>query len=155
MLFLIIIVIVFNLIAILIRKRMSGIEILTTTLFSLSLQVLTDKYLDIKYDLYGYFGKGLEFETLIYVFGVYPAISIIFLNYFPYRKGNNNKIFYILCWTVFAVLFEIFFLWTGTYYHHFWKLWYSAIMYPVLCVILILFHKYTRYLLKRFKQLEV
>ena len=97
MLFLLIFVIVINAILIQIPKRISGIEILTTTLFSELLQVLTDKYLDLKYELYGYFGKGLEWETPIYVFGIYPAINILLLNYFPYRKGIKIKIIYIFC----------------------------------------------------------
>ncbi|MFX3625696.1 MAG: CBO0543 family protein [Ectobacillus sp.] len=138
--------------AIFIRERISGIEILTTTLFAGLLQVLADKFLDIKYDLYGYFDKGLEWKTLIYVIGIYPAVNIIFLNYFPRMKDVKDKILYILCWWILGVVFEILFMWTGTFYYNSWKLWYSVIIYLVLYLILVLFHKYTCYLLKQFQQ---
>jgi hypothetical protein len=41
-------------------------EILTTTLFAEALQVMTDIFLDLKYDLYGYFHKGVDAGGLMY-----------------------------------------------------------------------------------------
>ena len=54
MLVLILIVILFN--------GMTPIEMLTTTLFAMFLQLITDTYLDLKYDLYGYFRRLGEFH---------------------------------------------------------------------------------------------
>lgn len=151
MLFLILTVIVFNLVAILVPKRISSIEILTTCLFSTHLQVMADVYLSVKYDLYGYFQKGADWRALIFIYGIYPAINIVFLNYFPYKKNWLQKTFYISAWSVFAVIYEVFFLWSGTFYYNRWKLWYSAACYPILYVILSAFHKYIFNLLKRYR----
>ncbi|MEK4870675.1 MULTISPECIES: hypothetical protein [Bacillaceae] len=62
MLVLILIVILFNGIAFFIPKRLTPIEMLTTTLFAMFLQLITDTYLDLKYDLYGYFRRLGEFH---------------------------------------------------------------------------------------------
>lgn len=150
MIFLIITVILFNLITIFIPKRISGIEIVTTTLFAESLQVLVDTFLDLKYNLYGYFVKGVDWRTLIYIIGIFPAVNIIFLNFYP-KNQTIKKIFYIIGWTIFAILFEIGFLWSGTFYYNGWKLWYSAFIYPFLFLSLVLFHKFTCYLIKKGK----
>jgi hypothetical protein len=83
MLTLIIIVVLFNGFAIFIPKRMTGIEIAATSLFAMYLQVNNDVFLDLKFHLYGYFQKGLDFRSLIYLLGIYPAVNIVYLNYFP------------------------------------------------------------------------
>ncbi|WP_040203400.1 CBO0543 family protein [Neobacillus jeddahensis] len=152
MIFLILLVIVFNLIAILIPKRISGIEILTTTLFSLYLETMANVFLDLKYDLYGYFTKGVNWASLLYVLGVYPPVNIVYLNYFPYKKQLLRKVVYILLWSVFAYIFEFLFLKTGTFYYNGWKFWYSVIIYPLLYLILVGFHKFVKYLLSRYQQ---
>lgn len=149
MTFLIISVIVFNLVAILIPKRISGIKIITTTLFSLYLEIMTNVFLDLKYDLYGYFNKGVDWEGLIYILGVYPPVNILFLNYFPYKKKMLNKAIYIFGWSVFADVYELLFLWSGTFYYNGWKFWYSIIIYPILYIILVGFYKYVHYLLRK------
>lgn len=128
---------------------MSGIEIVTTTLFSTFLQVITDVFLDIKYHLYGYFNEGVDWEANIYMIGIFPAVNIVFLNYFPYKRSNWKKAIYLIGWWIFAVVFEVFYLWSGTFYYNGWKLWYSAIIYPFLYLLLVGFHMYTRYLLKK------
>jgi len=152
LIFLILTVIVFNLIALFIPKRLSGIEILTTTLFSLYFESLANVYLDLKYDLYGYFTKGVNWRSFIYVIGIYAPVNIVYLNYFPYKKQFFNKAIYILGWSCFAYIFEFLFLWSGTFYYNGWKFWYSVIIYPILYLILVCFHKYVYYLLRKFRQ---
>ncbi|MGG5252470.1 CBO0543 family protein [Neobacillus sp. SM06] len=149
MLFLIFSVILFNLIAILIPKRMSQIEILTTTLFSLYFETITNVFLDLKYDWYGYFTKGVNWETILYLFGIFPAVSIVFLNSFPYHKKLKSKIYYLFWWVVFAGIYETLFVWSKTFYYNGWNLWYSIILYPFIYLTLVIFHQYTRYLLKK------
>ncbi|MEK4870696.1 hypothetical protein [Niallia sp. FSL W8-1348] len=51
MLFLFVTVIIFNLIAYLIPKRISPMVLLATTLFAMYLQLITDVYLGLKYHL--------------------------------------------------------------------------------------------------------
>ncbi|WP_243449949.1 hypothetical protein [Neobacillus terrae] len=90
--FLILMVILFNLVVIIFTKRISGIEILTTILFAEALQVMTDIFLDLKYALYGYYHKSVDKGGLIYIFGIFPAVNIGFLNFFPNKKPLINKV---------------------------------------------------------------
>jgi len=82
MVFLIILMIVLNLFAFLMPKKFSGIEMLCTTLFAMYLELIVNLFLDIKYDLFGYFTKGVDRKSLYYLFGIYPAINILFINFF-------------------------------------------------------------------------
>ncbi|WP_449620450.1 CBO0543 family protein [Robertmurraya sp. Marseille-Q9965] len=152
MLLLIFSVIAFCAIAIFVPKRISGIEIVTTTLFALYLETMTNVFLDIKYHLYGYFTQGVNWKTLLYAIFIYGPVSIVFLNYFPYKKKFKSKIIYIAAWSIFAYVYEILFLWSGTFYYHGWKFWYSVILYPILYVILVAFHKYVKRLLRKYQQ---
>ena len=154
MFFLILSVLVFNLIAIFIPKRISAIEMLTTTLFSSLLEFVANTIWDFKYDLYGYFNKGVDYAGFIYVLGIYPAVNIVFLNLFPFKRNLICKVIYIICWSLFAIIFELLFLRTKTFYYNGWKLWYSIVLYPLLYVILICFYHYVHYLLKKRIEIE-
>jgi hypothetical protein len=78
MLFLIVTAIVFSSVAFFIPKRISRVEIFATTFFSSFLEVMANVFLDLKYDLYGYFNKGVDYETLLYIFEIFPAVNIVF-----------------------------------------------------------------------------
>lgn len=151
MLFLILMVLFFNLVVFFIPKRMSHNEIVMTTLFAMVLQLTVDVYLDLKYDFFGYFTKGVNWSSLIYFWGIYPAITITFLNFFPYGKSLIRQCLYIGVWTVFSLIFELLFIWTKTFYYNSWKLWYSALCYPILFLTLMLFDKYAIYLERKNK----
>lgn len=153
MIFLVFSVITFCSIAIFVRKRISGIEILTTTIFALYLETMTNVFLDLKYNLYGYFTEGVNWETLLYAIFIYAPVSIVFLNYFPYKNKFLSKAIYISVWSVFAYVYEILFLWSGTFYYDGWKFWYSVILYPILYIVLASFHKYVKYLLRKYPQI--
>ncbi|GAY78630.1 hypothetical protein NBRC111894_4184 [Sporolactobacillus inulinus] len=84
MLFLIFTVIIFNGLVVFAPKKLSAIEIIVTTLFAMYLEAIVDIYLDLKYDLFGYFFKGVDWRSLLYLFGIYPAINLLFLNFFPF-----------------------------------------------------------------------
>lgn len=77
MLVLILIVLLFNTIAYSIPKRLTPIEMLTTTLFAMLIQLLTDIYLSLKYNIYGYFEKGLTGIALS-IFWEFILRSILF-----------------------------------------------------------------------------
>lgn len=128
------------------HKRLSPIELLTTTLFALYLQLITDVFLSLKYNLYGYFDVGVDWGALIYIFGIYPAINVIFLNYYPYKSGVIKSGLYILAWSIFAMVYETIFIWSGTFYIEGWKQIYSLILYPILYIILMVFHRLTQYM---------
>jgi hypothetical protein len=149
MLFLIFTVILFTIITILMPKRLTGIEMVATCLFAMYFQIIVDVYLDLKFDLYGYFKKGPDWDSVLYLFGIYPAVNLVFLNFFPYKKSFRKKSFYILGWVLFSILYEKLLLWSGTFYYNGWKTWYSAILYPGIFLTLVIFHKYILFLLKQ------
>ncbi|UOR13454.1 CBO0543 family protein [Halobacillus amylolyticus] len=139
MTFLLITVAIFHLTAIFVRKRVTWIDIYGTVLFTISFQLIVDTYLDLKYNLYGYFDKGADFETLIFIFGIYPVVNILVVNFFPNTKGLVTKIIYILAWSIFSVAYEFLLLWNGIFYHSDqWHIWYSGLIYPFLIIILLL-----------------
>jgi hypothetical protein len=89
--FLIVSALVFSLYAILMHKNLSRIEIFSTVFFAIALQDNVDTYLDLKLNLYGYFSKGPQWATLFAIFGIYPAINTIFLNYYPFHRKALDK----------------------------------------------------------------
>ncbi|UJZ87683.1 hypothetical protein L3V65_01160 [Heyndrickxia coagulans] len=145
MVFLIILMIVLNLFAFLMPKKFSGAEMLCTTLFAMCLELIVNLFLDLKYDLFGYFTKGVDWKALCYLFGIYPAINITFINFCPNRF--RTRFLYIAGWTIVAMVFEFLFIMTGTFYYNGWKPVYSAIAYPILFCILALFYKIVHLLL--------
>jgi hypothetical protein len=104
-------------------------------MFALFLGTNTDLILGRYFDLYSYFGKGIEAKAIgQYLY--YIPINILYLNYFPQIKGLKAKIGYILCWTVFSVWFEWLAEQTSFFNYTGWKLWYSALAYPLIFTIL-------------------
>jgi hypothetical protein len=80
-------ILLINVTAILMPKRMTMIEVYTTGLFVLTLGLTTDIILDLKYNFYGHFCKGPDLLGFIIIFGIYPAANLIILNYFPFQKS--------------------------------------------------------------------
>ena len=142
--FLIVSVIILNVFAYLMPKRLSRVEIWATMLFALLLAYIVDTYLDRKYHLYGYFTQNIDWLSVIPIFGLYPAVSTIFLNYYPLNKNVSWKTLYIAGWTVFSLLFEYASIVSGYFHHSGWKLLYSALCYPVLLYILVWDLKFIR-----------
>lgn len=117
-------------------KHLSRIEIYATSFFALAFGRTVDSFLDIKLNLYGYIIEGLQYKELKAQFLIYPAISTLFLNYFPFTKSIKMKLLYIVCWYLFSIGFEWISLQTSFFYYTTWKLWYSSLIYPILFFIL-------------------
>jgi hypothetical protein len=132
----------------LIPKRIPIVEMYTTSYFASFFAALTDIYLDGKLDLYGFFKKGIDWEYIPIFIIIYPATSILFLNFFPYGKSFKRKVLYIFQWTIVTVTIEYIALHTQVYYYNGWKLIYSALCYPVVYLILYLNLQFTRRLSK-------
>jgi len=134
----------FNLIAFFIPKTLTKLEIYTTSLFSLILSGTADLFLDAKFNLYHYFHESLQLIDYITMIGIYPAINIIFLNLYPKKKNYKAKILYFIIWSLFATIYEYIAKETSLFSHHGWKIWYSAVIYPILFYILLLNLKFIR-----------
>lgn len=128
-------VLLLNVIAIIIPKRITMIEVYTTSLFVLTLGLTTDVIFDLKYNFYGHFNIGPDLPGFLTVFGIYPSSNIIMLNYFPYQKHLKGKILYILIASGAFLFYEWLSLKSGSFYYTVWKLWYSALCYPLLILI--------------------
>lgn len=100
--------------------------------FIIALEVTLDVYMDIKYDFYGYFNKGVDLQFLIVLFGLYPSSNIIIFNYFPFHRPLKKKIVYIFMVTCGLLAFEWLSLGAGYFYYRTWNLSYSALAYPLL-----------------------
>lgn len=149
MAFLVVSIVIFNVVAFFMPKRLTPLEIFTTSLFATILQILVDTFLDLKYDLYGYFQKGIDYMSLLVFLGIYPAANCIILNYYPSDKKPTSKILYLLAWCVFLPLFEWACLEAGFFYYNGWKLWYSCLCYPVILLILVSNFAWVRKLAKK------
>lgn len=136
MIFLFISIITFATTAYLIPKRLSFIEIYITTLFAYGLVMLADIILDLKFDLYGYFNRGVDYLGILAQLILSPAAAIITINYFPYKKKAVNKIAYTLIVSVIYDIYEWLSLKFGYFYYNGWHLIYSAILYPFLILLM-------------------
>lgn len=149
MVLLVLTIILVNLIAFLIPKRLSKMEMYTTSLFATYFACQTDVYLNLKHHLYGYFSGGIDYEVLLVLWGVYPAYNLIYLNYYPFHTRAVHQVVYIIGHAVFVTFYE----WLSTteigfFYHNEWKLWYSAVLYPFVLYILTLHLLFLRKLKK-------
>ncbi|WP_412762849.1 CBO0543 family protein [Priestia aryabhattai] len=119
-------------------KRISWIEMYTTSLFVMFLGSVADIYLDVKYDLYGFFTKGVDFEYLFIFIFIYPATNSVFLNFYPQGKSLFRKALYITVWVILTTLFEYISTQTEVFYYNGWKILYSFFCYPFLYIAMVL-----------------
>jgi len=138
MIFTLISAFIFMVIAYFIHKRISYMEMYTAVLFSAVFQLIVDILLEFKYELYGYFDKGVDYQTFIFILMIYPSLTVIFLNYLPLGRGKIIFILYMLGWIIFAIIYEYFAVQVGAFYYVNWKLWYSAIIYPFVYLLIVL-----------------
>jgi hypothetical protein len=110
---------------------------------------MTNVFFDLKYDLYGYFDKGVDWLALIPLLGIYPSINYLFLNFFPEGKGFTRIFIYLLSWDAFALVYEALSRKSNFFYYNGWKWWYSAILYPPILLILWYHLKLTRKLIRK------
>lgn len=133
----------------LIPRRLTWIEVLAATLFGLYFECMTNIFLDLKYDLYGYFNKGVDWQTLIALLGLYPSLNYLLLNLYPAGKGFLRITAYLLAWDAFSVLYEQLSRQTGVFYYNGWTWWYSAVLYPFIFLILWYHLKFTRWVISK------
>ncbi|WP_147532915.1 CBO0543 family protein [Bacillus marasmi] len=117
-------------------KRISKIELYTTSLFATLMGTFADMFLDVKLDLYGFFLKGVDWEYILVILFIYPAANILFLNYYPETKPRIGKGLYVIGFSLVTLVIELISLQTEVFYHNGWKIWHSAIAYPFLYTIL-------------------
>ncbi|MDP1442536.1 CBO0543 family protein [Priestia megaterium] len=145
-------VIIFNLIALRMKKKLEWIDYYASIFFGLFAAELADRFTD-KYDMYGFFNPYfIEVKTLWVLLGIYPAATMMIINWYPYSRSWIKKIFYIIGWSIFSTFYEYLSLKAGFLYHHKWNLWYSAFSYPFLYAMLFLNLRFFHWLKEKGKQ---
>ncbi|MFX3617132.1 MAG: CBO0543 family protein [Sporolactobacillus sp.] len=129
-------------------KRLSSIELFTTSLGSFVLQTTVDDIFDLQFNWYGYFNQGYDSEALLIFFFIYPQVNILFLNFFPNPSTYLRKTIYILLWSLFSIGYEYLSIQEGYFYYTSWKLAYSAMIYPFLFLLLLLNLRFVQKLLR-------
>ncbi|WP_248892961.1 hypothetical protein [Bacillus methanolicus] len=91
--FLYVSIVVFNLTAFLVKKNLRPIEFYASILWGLFCSEIVDRITD-KYDVYGFFEPYfIEPKTFLIVFGIYPAATILIINWYPFNRSFINKFF--------------------------------------------------------------
>ncbi|MFD1171053.1 CBO0543 family protein [Oceanobacillus picturae] len=130
MIFLIISIVLYTLVAVIVPKRLTKSEMYQTSLFALVFVLIVDFVLSWKLGLYGYFNDKAYLRSLLVVVGIFPAASVIYLNLYPFKKEWLKQLRYILIWSIFVTVYEWLSIKYGYFYHNGWSIWYSAIVYP-------------------------
>jgi hypothetical protein len=141
--------IVFVLIFFMSHKKISKLEVYVTSLFSAFISLVGDIIMGLFFDTFYYFEKGIEGRDLIFHVIIYPATNLLFLNYFPIKEKIIIKAGYIIFWTLVSLGIEVIYVSTGIFVYQNWNFFYSAIVYPILFIILHFHLKLIRKLAKQ------
>ncbi|OIK05454.1 hypothetical protein BIV60_27685 [Bacillus sp. MUM 116] len=143
-------IITFNTIAILTKKTLQPVVYYASIFWGLFTAEIVDRWTD-KWNLYGFFEpKVIDWQTTLIILGIYPAATVLLINWYPYERTRKAKVAYVLAWSIFSTAFEYSFYLAG--YEHFhggWKLWHSAICYPFLYEVLFIQVWFVRRLIKK------
>ncbi|MFP3919259.1 hypothetical protein U5N28_15770 [Lysinibacillus telephonicus] len=142
---LIISVILFNTAAIITVKRFTKSQIVHIWTFTMILQFFVDLYLGYKYQAYWYFNKEIEWSSLPALTLLGPPVILLFLNRFPFQTSLLKRFLYIILWSIVLIIYEALASlpepW-GFFNYGWWKLAYSAPIYPFLLIIALSYYKW-------------
>jgi hypothetical protein len=145
MLGLIIAIIVFNFIAFKTNKLITSSQIVHIWVFTIAFQHVFDLTIDMKYHGYWYFTQSIDWRGLPAHILLLPPVNMMFLNWFPFKSTYTSKIHYFILWEIGTLLYEVITLlpepW-GYFRYGWWNLWYSAIVNPILLLILLGYYKW-------------
>lgn len=146
---LLIAVVLFNFLAIKLNKKLNANRILHIWMFTSTFQLLFDTFIDFKYLGYWYFTQEIDWISILNIIFLVQPVNIIFLNYYPFKKKKYIKILFILCFNLIILLYEKIALlpepW-GYFHYGWWRIWYSAVINPILFFFLIFYYNYIVYL---------
>jgi hypothetical protein len=144
---LLIAIIVFNLIAFRTNTTLTLNQILHVWTFTIASQQTFDLLIEFKYEGYWYFGKEVDWMGLLAHTILIPPVNMMFLNWYPFKKKLRHKTRYIVIWVIAILIYETITLlpkpW-GYFHYGWWKLWYAAIVDPILLLILLNYYKWIR-----------
>ncbi|MFQ6391631.1 hypothetical protein ACLNAR_28165 [Priestia aryabhattai] len=137
---LIIAIMAFNFIAFTTNKKLTGNQIFHIWMFTIAFQHMFDVFIDLKYHAYWYFTKHADWKGILVHTVLLPPVNMMFLNWYPFKKPIMKKICYLTFWLVGILLYEMITLlpepW-GYFHYGWWNLGYSAIIDPMLLLIML------------------
>ncbi len=138
-------IVLFNLLAYKTVKRFSLNMITHIFAFTCACQYFFDIFVDLKYKAYWYGTQGVDWSLLPAYLFLIPPVNLMFLNWFPINKSIGKQILYILIWEIPLLAFEYITLlpepW-GFFHYGWWTLWHSALINPILLLILLGYYKW-------------
>lgn len=149
LIFLVIASLILIIIAYFIPKKLKLYEIYTTSTFAALFGLFVDSILAVKYKFYVLDKAGIQIPALIGQVILYSTTSVIILNTFPYNKTIKYKIIHVISYSMLTVIFEALAWKFGFIKYNEWKIWYSAVCYPFLILLLIYHYKFYRCLVER------
>lgn len=142
---LILAIILFNIIALKMKKRLTLNQILHIWMFTIALQQSFDLIIEYKYNGYWYFDKEVDWKGYLAHTILVPPVNVMFLNWYPFKKRLMNQVFYLIIWIIAILLYEVITLmpqpW-GYFHYGWWKLRYTVIVDPILFLILLSYYKF-------------
>lgn len=142
---LIIAIIIVNFFAFYTNKRLTINQIVHTWMFTIAFQMNFDFFVDLEYHGYWYFTKKADWIELPTNVILVPPVNMIFLNFFPFYKSMLKKVGYFLFFLIGILLYELIALLPEPWgYFHFgwWNLGYSALLDPILLMIILGYYKW-------------
>jgi hypothetical protein len=142
-------VLIFNLVAFKVNKRLTTSQIVQIWTFTIAFQMLFDLIVEFKYQSYWYFSPGVDWVGLIPRTVLIPPVNMIFLNLYPFEKRVIKKILYFFSFVILILIYEFLTMlpepW-GYFHYGWWKIWYSAIVDPIILICLLGFYKWIDWL---------
>jgi hypothetical protein len=141
---LIIAIIIFNILGFKTNKMLTYKQIAHIWVFTIAFQLSVDVYLDLKYHAYWYFEKEIDWGALPAHTFVVPPVNMMFINWFPFGASLWKQIRYFIYWESVLLTYEWIALmpepW-GYFNYGWWNLGYSALLNPLLLILLIAYYK--------------
>ncbi len=143
-------ILIFNLVVFFMKKKLSPLICSSCIYFAIFWAEISDRFTD-RYNLYYFFYPNvIELQSFWILLGIYPAATMMIINWFPYQKSWIYKMGYILLWSLFSLFYEWLTLKSGILHYEHWKLWMSAIVYPIIYSALILHVYFLEWLNKKY-----
>lgn len=138
-------ILIFNLIALKIKKRLTRLQMVQIWLFSALFQLMFDVFISLKLHGYWYFSEGVDWQSIPAYLFLTPTANIVFLNFFPFNSKMMKQILYITGYALFCLVYELVTLlpdpW-GFFHYGWWNIWLSAALNPILILILLGYFKW-------------
>jgi hypothetical protein len=139
-------IVLFNFVTYKMRKHLTKNQIVHIWAVTIILEMIFDIFIDEKTNGYWYFWKGIDWTNVLAYTVLIPPVNVMFLNWYPFNSSWLKKIGYLFLWVILILGYEKLVLIQPLGYFHYgwWKLIYSAIIDPILFIILLAYFKWIR-----------